>query len=139
MNHSVDGRYSTNSVGREFDAALFDERGLYKGSGTNWVFQRGPEIQPSGFYATRISAYRDWIERIIAFGNPFGQVFVESTANLDQPFAAVQSAEINMKTQTARISSAPATAFIRLRASGPLQITSITNDSSVIVISFREP
>ncbi|HEX7860698.1 MAG TPA: hypothetical protein VF773_10250 [Verrucomicrobiae bacterium] len=138
INFSVDGKYNTNSAGLGFDAALFDERGLYKSRGTNWIFQSGAEIQPGGFYATRISAYRDWIDRVIQFGNPFGEVIVETTPSLDQPFTPSQNAEVNLETQTILFPTSYTHEFIRLRSLAPIAINSITNTASGIAFQFEE-
>ena len=138
INQSVDGEYSTNASGPGFDAAIFDERGLYQGRSTNWVLQTGTEIQPGGFYATRISAYRDWIDRIIQFGNPFGQVVVETTPALDQPFTAAQAVEVDLELQKVQLPLTATNEFIRLRSFAPIAITSLTNTPSSIVLQFEE-
>lgn len=68
IGYAVDGKWDFNDVvdTNEFDAALFDARGMYVGSdGSGWTLVEDEgEPVPSGFYATRISSYQGQIEAI---------------------------------------------------------------------------
>ena len=74
INYAVDGLWDYNDVvdTNEFNAALFDSRGLYVGSdGDGWTLvedEGSPE--PSGFYATRISSYHGDIAAITGVPEP---------------------------------------------------------------------
>ena len=65
INYGVDGPFFTSPGSDSFIAALFDMRGFY---GINNVLISGPTPVPSGFYATRISSRRTWIQTVIGPG-----------------------------------------------------------------------
>lgn len=74
INYAVDGAWDYNDVvdTNEFQATLFDARGLYVGSdGSGWTLigDEGVE-EPSGFYATRISSYHGDIAAITGVPEP---------------------------------------------------------------------
>lgn len=137
INFSVDGKYHTNNTGKGFDATIFDERGLYKGSERRWEYQYGMEIQPGGFYATRISAYREWIERIIKYGHSNGTISVEGAREIEGPFEAIAEAQIDAASLTISLPAPPDSRFYRLRALQPVRITSITNSPGTLVLGFE--
>ena len=68
INYAVDGPFNTTNTGGGFNAALFDEGGLYY---TNDVTKTWDYITPeatnipASFYATSISARQSWINSII--------------------------------------------------------------------------
>src|SRR2546422_7564805 len=65
INYAVDGPYNPTNSGPGFNAAIFDEGGLYKGGEGNWVLTPPlPANQPGSFYSTRISARADWINGV---------------------------------------------------------------------------
>jgi hypothetical protein len=138
INFAVDGRYNTNTVGKGFDATLFDERGFYRGSEDEWELQSdGAEIQPGGFYSTRISTYANWIRNVAAYGNPKGEMFLEHSSFPEGPFTTDAAAKIDGETQTIRISLPPAARFYRLRSSEPARIASIAKSPGGIVLTFE--
>src|SRR5262245_49612636 len=70
MNYAVDGPYNTANTGPGFDAAIFNERGLYTTNSIvgGWVLVPNPPFsadQPGAFYATRISTHTSWIISVI--------------------------------------------------------------------------
>jgi hypothetical protein len=65
INYSVDGPFYTAPGNDGFLAVLFDMRGYY---GFNGTLIDGPTPVPSGFYATRISSKRAWIQSVIGPG-----------------------------------------------------------------------
>jgi hypothetical protein len=75
LNYAVDGPYYTAPGAAGFDAALFDTRGFYD-SGN--VLISGNLPIPSGFYASRISTKRAWIQSVIGpvLGNISTRAFV---------------------------------------------------------------
>ncbi len=67
VNYTVSGPYNTSNSGSGFEAALFDEGGLYQqDSNGNWVYvpDRRTDI-PGSFFATRVSSRLSWIASII--------------------------------------------------------------------------
>ena len=67
INYAVDGPYNTTDTGGGFNAAIFDEGGLYKKDiNNNWLpINDGANDVPGGFYATRIFSNVRWINSII--------------------------------------------------------------------------
>ncbi|MCX7825904.1 MAG: hypothetical protein N2689_10140 [Verrucomicrobiae bacterium] len=66
INFAVDGNFNTTNSGNGFSAAIFDAGGLWYGSAGNWTYITNQSYDiPTGFYATRISSNRSWIESII--------------------------------------------------------------------------
>lgn len=62
LNYAVDGPFYTAPGVNEFQAALFDMRGFYDSNGHLIM---GDAAVPSGFYASRISSKRAWIQSVI--------------------------------------------------------------------------
>jgi len=136
INSTVSGYYNTNQVGKGFEATLFDERGFYRGSENDWEYQSGDEIQPGAFYAIRISAYVRWIQNVVTYGNPKGEMRVEESNSPQGPFRTA-AAEINGETQTVRLPAPISPRFYRLRATDAARISSITNSAGTIVLTFE--
>jgi hypothetical protein len=61
----VDGPFNTTDTGAGFNAAIFDESGLYVQDNGSWTLVSGPGPVPSGFYASRISQRLAWIDSIV--------------------------------------------------------------------------
>jgi hypothetical protein len=73
INYAVDGMWDYNNVTdtNEFNAALYDARGMYVGSdASGWTLVPGNDPVPSGFYATRISSYQSQIYAITGVPEP---------------------------------------------------------------------
>ncbi len=73
INYAVDNPFRTSAGGTDFNAAIFDARGLYFNSGSG--FQQVGHPVPDGevsasFYATRISSNLGWIESVTAVPEP---------------------------------------------------------------------
>jgi hypothetical protein len=67
INYAVDGKWSySGGSDTGFNAAIFDEGGLYLGNQNKWTYitDQSTDI-PSHFYSTRISSYQDWILSVI--------------------------------------------------------------------------
>lgn len=86
INFAVDRFFDTNNIpgdGTEISAALFDRGGFYQGSdGGGWSETPLPEGSPAGFYATRISAYTDQIQAIVAVPEPGAAFLLVLTASV---------------------------------------------------------
>ena len=73
INHGVDGPYNTTNSGPGFEAALFDQRGLYVWSSTAGTWTLTPLRTGrigSSFYAVRVSSRLDWINGILSGSAP---------------------------------------------------------------------
>jgi len=69
VNYAVTGPYNTTNSGEGFEAALFNQRGLYETNGTTgtWTFIPLRTGQIAGrFYVTRISSRIDWIDSVLS-------------------------------------------------------------------------
>jgi hypothetical protein len=84
INYAVDGLWDYNNVidTNEFNAALYDARGMYVGSDPNgWTLvPAGEEAVPSGFYSTRISSYQNQIKAITGVPEPVAPALVALAA-----------------------------------------------------------
>jgi hypothetical protein len=66
INYSVDGPYNTTNSGPELEAAIFDQRGLYrKTADGTWSLPIRTPVAGS-FYATRISSHTNWINSVLS-------------------------------------------------------------------------
>lgn len=63
INRAVDGLWSYDETGPGFNAAIYDQSGLFLGNDTDGYEDAGEG--PSNFYATRISSYDNWILSVI--------------------------------------------------------------------------
>lgn len=73
---AVDAYFNTTNSGSGFNAAIFDQRGLYFGSTGNWTLVSGAKPVPSGFYSSRVSARTAWIDAIVPPVPPIAAVAV---------------------------------------------------------------
>jgi hypothetical protein len=62
INYGIAGPYRTTLNGESFNAAIFDEGGLYRGN--TWIPDTA-QNKPGSFYITRISSILEWIYSII--------------------------------------------------------------------------
>ena len=80
INYSVDLVYRQAGDTTHYRAALFDMRGYYdRRSDGTYVQITGSAPLPTAFYATRISAKRDWINSVL---DPTGDADADGIANL---------------------------------------------------------
>lgn len=119
INYAVDGPFSTTGSGTGFNAAIFDTGGLYQFNAAtgNWDYQLPKPFldTPSAFYATRISANLTWINSIISQHSKTSQPPVlESTPDLNQPFAIHPSYSVDELARTITLAAPAANLFLRL-------------------------
>lgn len=136
ISSAADGGYNTNDSGEGFQATLFDERALYKGSRRSWTLQTSSAAQPGAFYMVRISSYARWMQRIIEFGNAKGPMWVEEAASPEGPFSSISS-EIDPSEMIVRIAVPISSRFYRLRALEPIRIISITNSAQRLLLRYE--
>jgi hypothetical protein len=113
INYSVDGPYNTTTTGTGFNAAIFDEGGLYHaGAGGTWLLTPDlPTDQSGSFYATRIKARLTWIQGVLAL--PLTPTLVAST-NVAGPFKPVTGATIDINTKTIQFTPESGTHFYQI-------------------------
>lgn len=141
INYAVDGPYNTEDSGDGFDAAIFDEGGLYKRNNGEWSRTSDlPTEQPGSFYVIRISAHRDWIEGILEETEIDGpSVRLEWAASLDGEYSRDLEAEVNEEEREIRtaIPESDDKRFFRIESCAPREISAISEKDQVIVIHFK--
>lgn len=137
ISFAVDGKYNTNSSGLGFDASIFDERGLYRGSERLWDYRYSAHIQPGGFYATRISAYRGWIERMIESGHVYQGVILESAEDAIGPYEEESESELDPGAQMISLDVGLESRFFRLRAPAAVRIIEIDLREGRLLLRFE--
>jgi hypothetical protein len=140
INYAVSGPYNTNNVGDGFNAALFDERGLYGLNETNtWelipVLSSGP--QPGSFYATRISARLAWINQTLAQAGPPSGTVLLGADRVTGPYQEDPNASIDPVARTITISPPSSTRFWKVQDSVVRTITDIVDRDRSLVITFQ--
>ncbi len=119
LNYAVDGPFNTTNAGPGFNAAIFDTGGLFQfnaGSGTWDYTPPNPAVDtPSAFYATRISANLAWINSMIA-QHAVDRLppVLESTSDLNQPFATHPAYTLDEAARTITIAAPASSLFLRL-------------------------
>jgi hypothetical protein len=69
INYGIDGPFYTDANGGgALMAALFDKRGFHEGDNPPYPLVAGKTAVSSGFYATRLSSNRVWIDSVIGPG-----------------------------------------------------------------------
>jgi hypothetical protein len=138
INYSVDGPYSTTNSGTGFNAALFDQGGLYVQDGTNWVWTPDrPREQPGTFYASRISSHLAWINGILAQPIPDAErVVLQFADDIAGAYADDLTAVADEVSGTITVPVPATPRFYRLRACLTLRITAIVPQGPNIILRF---
>jgi len=141
INYAVDGPYNTTNSGAGFFAAIFDEGGLYKMDAEGWMLQTDlppNQPRPGSFYATRVSAHLNWINSILNGPAPGDRTpTLQSAANVSGPYADEMGAAVDETSATVVIALPGRSQFYRLRACGPLIISSIQVQSGNLVLTYE--
>lgn len=139
INYAVDGPYDTNATGPGFNAAIFDEGGLYKPVGTNWVVTPDlPFAQPGSFYSTRISSRTDWINGVLATAAPpDDSPALLAASSVNGLYTTVPAAITDDGLRTITIPQPAGTEFFKLRACVPLRITSIRAENGHLLLGYE--
>ena len=112
INLSVDGRYNTVSTGNGFDAAIFDQGGLYIETQTGWVLTPDlPTNQAGNFYATRIKTRLTWIQSVLA--GPLTPVLVEASS-VNGPYSIVAGGTIDTTNKTIQVAASSGMRFYKI-------------------------
>jgi hypothetical protein len=140
INYSVDGPYNyTNASAGMFDAALFDQGGLYQFDGTNWVWAPDlPIDQAGGFYSTRISSELAWIESVLALPVPDEERLVlQSARQATGPYADAPEATIDEVARTISLPRPAQPEFFRLRSCQALTLRSIRAENEILILTYQ--
>ena len=141
INLAVDGPYNTSNSGPGFDAAIFDERGLYTTNSTvgGWdpVLNVGP-VQPGSFYSTRVSAHVPWINSIIN-GPPQADAapVLQSSASVAGQYEDEINSIVDDVAKTITVALPGGSRFFRLRACDPLAMKSIQVQNGNLVLRYQ--
>lgn len=134
INYGVDSPYNTSTSGAGFNAAIFDEGGLYQGGEGNWqFFSDFSSAQPGSFYATRIKARLAWIQGVL--NSPLTPALYGANS-IGGSFALVAGATFDVAAKTIRIPLSNATTFFKLSASSALTLGAGHLEGSTLVIQY---
>lgn len=138
INFYVDGPYNTVSSGTGFNAAIFDEGGLYKKTAGNWVFTPDlPAAQPGGFAATRIKSRITWIQSVLAAPlTPWPVTLVKSTS-AGGSFTEASDATWDSNARTFRVPVPNGPAFFQIRGSASVTITGSRVENGTLVLTYQ--
>jgi len=131
INYAVDGPFNTSTNGPGFNAAIFDESGLYGGGPGNWVLLTNGA---SAFYATRISSRLAWINGVVQ-ADPMPRLL--SATSLAGPYTDMPDAVVNPNLRTVLVPIPPSNHFYRLLDCDPIHIASISTNQTRLVISYE--
>jgi len=139
INYAVSGPYSTSADGPGFDAAIFDEGGLFEQDDDGWrLIPDRPFDQPGAFYATRVSTRINWInsvlEQIAAQPDP---AVLQSSADPAGPFADHAAATVDPVDNLVTLPQPATSRFYRLRGCQAFSITSIELLTDTIRIRYE--
>jgi hypothetical protein len=139
INYSVDGPYNRTNTGGGFEAALFDQAGLYQFDGTNWVWMQPlPRDRPGSFYATRVSAHVDWINGILSSPLPEAEQLVLQAADAAEgPYRDDLTAAVDEVARTIRVPQPAQPRFYRLRSCQALTVQSVQAQHESLVLIYR--
>jgi hypothetical protein len=134
INYSVDGPYNTVATGDGFNAAIFDEGGLYKEINKTWVLTPDlPSNQAGNLYATRIKARLTWIQSVLA--KPLTPVLVGSSS-IAGPFNPVSGATFDTNAKTIQFTQSAETQFFKIENLDST-ITKITLSGGTLTLQYQ--
>jgi hypothetical protein len=135
----VDGLYNLTNSGVGFQAAIFDQGGLYTGSESNWTFvAETPAPQPGAFYATRVSSHLPWIAAVLALPVSSNLAILQSAPSPSGPYQDQLDVHIDTTASTIAAPVPPTPQFYRLRANTPLTITEVSVHGNQLLFRYRD-
>lgn len=136
--YAVDGPYNTSNSGQGFNAAVFDEGGLYEGGEGNW--SQNPDLpiaQAGSFYATRISSHTDWINQVIEQEQGDSEPILLSTDAPGNEFVPVLEAQVDPASRTIEFPVPQGTSFFILQHCVELEIVSIATLEGSLALKYK--
>jgi hypothetical protein len=134
INYSVDGPYNTSNSGAGFEAAIFDEGGLYQGGGPWTLVADRSTSQAGNFYATRIKARLSWIQSVLTA--PTTAVLLQASTP-DGTYAPVLNATIDVARKTISVSASGSAAFYQISGLGAVKVTSTELSRGTLVLRYE--
>jgi hypothetical protein len=139
INLAVDGPYNTTNSGPGFDAAIFDERGLYTtnslAGGWDPVLSIGPA--PGSFYSTRIAAHVPWINSVINGPAQADAPVLQTSAIADRQYEDEINSMVDAVAKKITVALPAGSRFYRLRACEPFTIQSIQIQNGNLVLTYQ--
>ncbi len=135
---AVDGPFRYQADGADFSAALFDKTGLFERQDAGWVqVVAGETARPAAWYASRITARRDWIETVMAENPaPPEPPELQMATAVDGPFETV-AATVDLPGQVLRLPAPPGPAFFRLVSCRPTRLTAVERVGAELMLHFE--
>jgi len=140
INFAVDGPYNTTDTGNGFDAAIFDQGGLYeKNAAGTWTLTPDlPSSQSGSFYSTRISSRASWINSVLSAPIPAdSQPVLQSSSIVNGTFADHANATVDDTAKTVTIPVPSRPEFYRLRSCSSHRIASIQVQGGNVVLTYE--
>ena len=140
INLAVDGPYNTTNTGSGFDAAIFNERGLYTTNSIIGGWDPVPDVgsaQPGAFYCTRVSAHVSWINSVISASVAADPPILQSSTSSADGYADELRAAVDDTSKTITVALPAGSRFYRLRACDPLTIKSVQVQSGNLVLMYQ--
>jgi hypothetical protein len=138
INFLVDGLYNTSDGGPGFQAAIFDESGLYKGREGDWTrVPNSAANTPGAFYATRISIRLSWINSILAQTTSEDGPFLQSAPTVTGPFEDEINADVDTTSQIVTLPAPSGARFYRLNSLSELRIIGLTLKNGNLVFQYQ--
>ncbi len=143
INFAVDGPYNTSTNGAGFEAAIFDEGGLYTQENGGWsLIPDRPFDQSGAFYATRIATRIDWIQSVLQqIAARQDAPVLQSATDPSGPFADQPTATVDPENRFITVPQPAASQYYRLRGCHPYHIATIEllDDTLRIHYELSEP
>jgi hypothetical protein len=138
LNYAVDGPYRLGIEEPGFDAVIFDEGGLYKRTKENWLLVPAlPQLQPGGFYATRISSHAAWIQSVLKSAPVDSVPVIQSATDLSGPYEDELEAVADPALRIITVRTPDGTRFYRLRACESLRVTRVRQEGGGLVVAYE--
>jgi hypothetical protein len=140
INYAVDGPYNTTNTGPGFEAAIFNERGLYTTNSIIGGWDPVPDIgpaQPGAFYSTRVSSHVSWINSVINANLAADRPILQSSTNATGGYTDEINATVVDASKTVTVALPGGSRFYRLRACDPLTIKSIQVQNGNLVLTYQ--
>jgi hypothetical protein len=139
INYAVDGPYNTSAAGAGFDAAIFDEGGLYLQTDGEWtLIPDRPFAQSGAFYATRVSTRIDWIQSVLQqIDQQPDSPFLQTAADPAGPFTDHPAATIDPDNSLITVPQPGRSQFYRLRGCQPFRIDTIELLEDSLLIRYQ--